>query len=55
MSSAQAGERPRVTLSPTIAMTHADGKPFMAMSTPGGDNPDQALIQMFYERCRIQD
>jgi gamma-glutamyltranspeptidase/glutathione hydrolase len=40
------GKRPRVTLSPTI-VTHTDGKPYLAMSTPGGDNQDQALIQMF--------
>jgi len=40
------GKRPRVTLSPTI-VTQADGKPYLAMSTPGGDNQDQALIQMF--------
>jgi len=41
------GKRPRVTLSPTI-VTNADGKPFIAMSTPGGDNQDQALLQMFF-------
>lgn len=41
------GKRPRVTLSPTI-VTQADGKPYLAMSTPGGDNQDQALIQMFF-------
>ncbi len=41
------GKRPRVTLSPTI-VTNADGKPYIAMSTPGGDNQDQALIQMFF-------
>jgi gamma-glutamyltranspeptidase/glutathione hydrolase len=40
------GKRPRVTLSPTI-VTHADGKAYLAMSTPGGDNQDQALLQMF--------
>jgi gamma-glutamyltranspeptidase/glutathione hydrolase len=40
------GKRPRVTLSPTI-VTQADGKPYLAMSTPGGDNQDQALLQMF--------
>ena len=40
------GKRPRVTLSPTI-VTHADGTPYLAMSTPGGDNQDQALLQMF--------
>jgi gamma-glutamyltranspeptidase/glutathione hydrolase len=38
------GKRPRVTLSPTIVLR--DGKPFMAMSTPGGDNQDQALLQV---------
>jgi len=41
------GKRPRVTLSPTI-VTHADGKPYLALSTPGGDNQDQALLQMFF-------
>jgi len=40
------GKRPRVTLSPTI-VTLANGTPYLAMSTPGGDNQDQALIQMF--------
>ena len=40
------GKRPRVTLSPTI-VTQADGRAYLAMSTPGGDNQDQALIQMF--------
>ncbi|MFN0104106.1 MAG: gamma-glutamyltransferase family protein [Bryobacteraceae bacterium] len=38
------GKRPRVTLSPTIVLK--DGKPFLAMSTPGGDNQDQAMIQV---------
>jgi len=41
------GKRPRVTLSPTI-VTFSDGRPYMAMSTPGGDNQDQALIQIFF-------
>jgi gamma-glutamyltranspeptidase/glutathione hydrolase len=41
------GKRPRVTLSPTI-VTRPDGNAYMAMSTPGGDNQDQALIQMFF-------
>ena len=40
----QAGKRPRVTLSPTIVLK--DGKPFIAMSTPGGDNQDQAMLQV---------
>jgi gamma-glutamyltranspeptidase/glutathione hydrolase len=39
------GKRPRVTLSPTIVLQ--DGKPVMALSTPGGDNQDQSLIQLF--------
>jgi gamma-glutamyltranspeptidase/glutathione hydrolase len=40
------GKRPRVTLSPTIVLLR-DGKPFLALSTPGGDNQDQALLQVF--------
>jgi gamma-glutamyltranspeptidase/glutathione hydrolase len=39
----QPGKRPRVTLSPTIVLK--DGQPFLALSTPGGDNQDQALLQ----------
>src|SRR5436190_3730733 len=39
------GKRPRVTLSPTL-VTQADGKPFLATSTPGADNQEQALIQV---------
>ena len=39
------GKRPRVTLSPTMVLK--DGKPYMALSTPGGDNQDQALLQVF--------
>ncbi|MGH9722585.1 MAG: gamma-glutamyltransferase family protein [Bryobacteraceae bacterium] len=38
------GKRPRVTLSPTIVLK--DGKPFLALSTPGGDNQDQAMLQV---------
>ncbi len=40
----QAGKRPRLTLSPTIVLK--DGQPFMVLSTPGGDNQDQALLQV---------
>lgn len=40
----QPGKRPRVTLSPTIVLK--DGRPFLALSTPGGDNQDQALLQV---------
>ncbi|HSP69137.1 MAG TPA: gamma-glutamyltransferase family protein [Bryobacteraceae bacterium] len=39
------GKRPRVTLSPTL-VTLADGKPFLALSTPGADNQEQSLIQI---------
>ena len=38
------GKRPRITLSPTIVMKN--GQPLAALSTPGGDNQDQALIQV---------
>ncbi|HEV2691111.1 MAG TPA: gamma-glutamyltransferase family protein [Bryobacteraceae bacterium] len=38
------GKRPRVTLSPTL-ITKA-GKLEMILSTPGGDNQDQALLQV---------
>ena len=38
------GRRPRVTLSPTMILK--DGKPIFAMSTPGGDNQDQAMLQV---------
>jgi gamma-glutamyltranspeptidase/glutathione hydrolase len=38
------GKRPRVTLSPTLVTR--DGKPYLALSTPGGDNQDQALLQL---------
>ena len=39
------GKRPRVTLSPTL-ITRA-GQLEMILSTPGGDNQDQALLQVF--------
>ena len=38
------GKRPRVTLSPTIVTK--DGQLYIAISTPGGDNQDQALLQV---------
>jgi len=40
------GKRPRVTLSPTLVL-YPDGHPYLALSTPGGDDQDQALMQMF--------
>ncbi len=42
------GKRPRVTLSPTL-VTHADGTPWIVLSTPGGDNQEQALMQLMFD------
>ncbi len=39
------GKRPRVTLSPTLVTLN--GQPYLALSTPGGDNQDQSLLQLF--------
>lgn len=41
----EGGKRPRVTLSPTVVTTE-DGKPYLALATPGGDNQDQSLLQV---------
>ncbi len=38
------GKRPRITLTPTLVTRR--GKPFMALSTPGGDQQEQALLQV---------
>lgn len=38
------GKRPRITLTPTLVLK--DGQPYMILSTPGGDNQDQALLQV---------
>ncbi|MCS6953900.1 MAG: gamma-glutamyltransferase, partial [Bryobacteraceae bacterium] len=40
----QPGKRPRVTLTPTIVLK--EGRPFLIISSPGGDNQDQAQIQV---------
>lgn len=37
------GKRPRTTLTPTIVTR--DGKPFLAVGTPGGDSQDQHILQ----------
>jgi len=42
------GKRPRVTLSPTL-VTYADGRPYLTLSTPGGDDQDQALTQIMMD------
>ena len=39
------GKRPRVTLTPTIALK--DGKPFLSFAVQGGDTQDQNLLQFF--------
>ncbi|MEI9814583.1 MAG: gamma-glutamyltransferase [Acidobacteriota bacterium] len=44
----EGGKRPRVTLSPTL-VTKADGSPAFALSTPGADNQDQALLQVLFD------
>jgi gamma-glutamyltranspeptidase/glutathione hydrolase len=39
------GKRPRTTLSPTVVLR--DGKPWLALSSPGGDSQDQQALQVF--------
>lgn len=39
------GKRPRVTLTPSLAMK--DGKPLLAFAVQGGDSQDQNLLQLF--------
>lgn len=39
------GKRPRVTLTPTLAMK--DGKPYLSFAKQAGDEQDQLLIQFF--------
>ncbi len=39
------GKRPRVTLTPTLALK--DGRPFLAFAVQGGDTQDQNLLQFF--------
>jgi gamma-glutamyltranspeptidase/glutathione hydrolase len=39
------GKRPRVTLTPTLALKN--GVPFLAMAVQGGDSQDQNLLQFF--------
>jgi gamma-glutamyltranspeptidase/glutathione hydrolase len=39
------GKRPRVTLTPTLALK--DGRPFLSFAVQGGDTQDQNLLQFF--------
>jgi len=39
------GKRPRVTLTPSLALK--DGKPFLSFAVQGGDTQDQNLLQFF--------
>jgi gamma-glutamyltranspeptidase/glutathione hydrolase len=39
------GKRPRVTLTPTLALK--DGAPYLAFAVQGGDSQDQNLLQFF--------
>ncbi len=41
------GKRPRITLSPTLVTR--GGEAYMALSTPGGDNQDQSLLQVLLD------
>ena len=41
------GKRPRTTLTPTIVLQN--GKPFLAISTPGGDSQDQQILNVLLE------
>ena len=38
------GKRPRTTLTPTVILR--DGKPFLAIGTPGGDSQDQQILNV---------
>lgn len=38
------GKRPRTTLTPTVVLK--EGKPFLAISTPGGDSQDQQILNV---------
>jgi gamma-glutamyltranspeptidase/glutathione hydrolase len=41
------GKRPRVTLTPTLALK--EGKPYLAFAVQGGDSQDQNLLQFFLD------
>lgn len=41
------GKRPRTTLTPTLVLK--DGRPFLAISTPGGDSQDQQILNVLLQ------
>ena len=41
------GKRPRVTLTPTLALK--EGRPYLAFAVQGGDSQDQNLLQFFLD------
>jgi len=41
------GKRPRVTLTPTLAVK--DGQPYLSFAVQGGDTQDQNLLQFFLD------
>jgi gamma-glutamyltranspeptidase/glutathione hydrolase len=43
----QPGQRPRCTLTPTMALK--DGRPYLAFAVQGGDSQDQNLLQFFLD------
>jgi gamma-glutamyltranspeptidase/glutathione hydrolase len=45
--------RPRYTLTPSIVLK--DGEPFMAIGTPGGDNQEQTILQVFLNVVEFWD
>ena len=51
------GKRPRTTLTPTLALR--DGEPYLAWGTPGGDQQDQWITQLFLRHvhagCNLQE
>jgi gamma-glutamyltranspeptidase/glutathione hydrolase len=45
--------RPRYTLTPSLVLK--DGKPLMALGTPGGDNQEQTILQTFLNIVEFRD
>jgi gamma-glutamyltranspeptidase/glutathione hydrolase len=45
--------RPRYTLTPSLVLR--DGRPFLAIGTPGGDNQEQTILQALLNVLEFQD